>query len=691
MTLEVKKEIEQLRKELDEHNYRYYVLDSPVISDLEYDRLFGKLQNLEEKYPEFRDENSPTKRVGSPPIDKFEKIIHTVPMLSLSNAITKSELTEFHNRVKKIVGNRHFDYVVEPKIDGLAVEVVYENNRFVKGSTRGDGIVGEDVTANLKTVKSLPLFLNSEKYFFRLLELRGEVFIDKARFRKINEERKEKGLSLFANPRNCAAGSLRQLDSKETARRNLNIFLYGCGKIEGVEIRSQFELLTILKELRFNVNPLIKRVGSIEEVMDYCDYIESIRDSLPYEIDGVVVKVNDFKLQTFIGNVSRYPRWAIAYKFTEAMEVTRLKDVKVQVGRTGVLTPVAILEPVNIKGVIVNRATLHNFDEIKAKDIKINDYLLVKRAGDVIPEVVSPVLEKRRGEERDIPIPDKCPVCGGKIFREEGEVNYRCISSLSCIAQIKGRIKHFVSKNCMDIGGLGDKTVELLVEKKLLKTVSDLYFLQYDHIVTLEGFAKKSALNLLFNIEQSKKNTLWRVINGLGIRHVGEELSKLLAKYFQDLNNLLSAGIDEVTDAVYKKNVKTKRKSIIIAENIVAFFKEKHNLEVIDNLKKAGVNFIEYEVINKIDKTPLSGKTFIITGTLDNMSRSQAKKAIEERGGKVMSSVSSNLDYIIVGTNPGSKLDKAKKLNITVMDEDKFLSLLNDKNFKKNGKKGFFE
>jgi len=673
----VKDEIEKLRKEIEHHNYCYYVLDNPQISDFEYDNLFKRLVELEEKYPEYKSPYSPTQRVGATPLDKFEKVEHAIPMLSLSNAFNQNDILDFHSRISKLIIDELIEYVVEPKIDGLAVELIYENNIFVRGATRGDGITGEDVTQNLKTIKSVPLVLDNDDYKFEIFEVRGEVFLNKEQFIKINEERKKENLPLFANPRNCAAGSLRQLNPSETAKRNLNIFLYGKGRIVGAEIETQWEFLNILKKLKFNVNPLIKKFDNIKDVIEYCQYLEKIRDSLPYEIDGAVIKVNSFKQQEKLGNVARFPRWAIAYKFREAEEITKLLDVKVQVGRTGILTPVAILEPVNIKGVVISRATLHNFDEIKQKDIKIGDFVYVKRAGDVIPEVIGPVRERRKGNEKDIIVPDRCPVCGSKIFREEGEVNFRCISGLSCPAQITGRIKHFVSKNCMNISGLGDRIVELLVEKDLIKDVADIYYLKFDDIVSLEGFAEKSALNLIESINSSKKNSLWRLINGLGIRYVGEEISKLLAKYFKELNKLIIADIGEVEKAIYKQDIKGSRKSLKIAENILKFFKEEHNLNVIEKLKNAGVNFVEYELTENNSIQPLNGFTFVLTGSLKNFSRSEAKKLIEQLGGKVVSAVSGKVNYVVAGESPGSKYEKAKNIGITILDEKEFLEMLN--------------
>ena len=674
---EIKKEIERLRKEIEYYNYRYYVLDSPVIPDSEYDKLFRRLVELEEKYPEFFDPNSPSQRVGAPPLEKFEKVTHSVPMLSLANAFGENELLEFDERVKRFLNlpsNIEIEYTVEPKIDGLAIELVYENGKFVRGSTRGDGYVGEDVTLNLKTIKSIPLFL-PENHGFSLLEVRGEVYLDKEQFLKINEEREKLGLPTFANPRNCAAGSVRQLDSKETAKRNLKCFVYGVGRFEGRKIKSQWQLLEILKELRFRVNPLAKLVKNIKEAIEYCKYLDSIRNNLEYEIDGAVVKVNDFKLQEKLGAVGRAPRWAIAYKFEEEVEITKLNDVIFQVGRTGIITPVAILEPVQIKGVTVKKATLHNFDEIRDKDIRIGDYVYVKRAGDVIPEIVGPVKEKRTGNEKKIIPPEKCPVCNAPVVKEEGEVAIRCSNNLTCEAQIIRSIQHFVSKNCMDIEGFGDRIVEMFIEKGLIKNICDIYTLKKEQIIPLEGFAEKSADNLIKAIEKSKKNTLWRLINGLGIRHVGEQLAKQLAKYFKNLENLMNASKVEIIKAIYKEDAKTKRKSTVIADSIYEFFQSKINRKIINKLKEFGLNFEEYELLEKQDNK-LEGKVFVFTGALKNFTRNEAKEIVEKLGGKVSNSVSKKTDYIVVGEDPGSKYEKAKKLGLKTINEEEFLRLI---------------
>ncbi len=690
----IKAEINKLRKEIENHNYKYYVLDSPDISDLEYDKLLKRLFELEEKFPEFKDPNSPTQRVGANPVDKFDKVPHSIPMLSLSNVTNFNELKDFENRIRKVLPEEEMEYIVEPKIDGLAVELVYENNIFVRGSTRGDGITGEDITLNLKTIKSIPLKLECE-FNLKIFEVRGEVFITKDNFRKINEERSKNGLPLFANPRNCAAGSLRQLDSKETAKRNLDIFLYGNGLIEGIEIKTQWELFNLLKKLHFNVNTLIRKVTTIDEIFEYCNFIEKERDNLPYEIDGVVIKINDFHYRKILGEVSRFPKWAVAYKFSESYEITALKKVTVQVGRTGVLTPVAELEPVKIKGVTVSRATLHNFDYIKEKDIKINDFVYVKRAGDVIPEIVGPVYEKRQGNEKEISIPEKCPICGGKILREEGEVNYRCISGLSCRAQLVGRIKHFVSNNCMNIKGLGEKIVENFVKQEIIKDIADIYFLKFEDLVIFPGFGEKSAGNLIKSIANSKKNTLWRLVHGLGIRTVGEELSKTLSKNFLNLDSILTASIEEIENVIYKKEIKTKRKSNVIAENIFNFFREEHNLKVIEKLRKAEVNFTEFE-LNNLEGGSFKDTTFLFTGTLSSITRKEAKNIVEKHGGKVLSSISPNLDYLVVGKNPGSKLEKARSLSIKIIDEKEFFELFElseFSEFKENAKqnnRGFF-
>ncbi len=680
---EIKKEIERLRKEIEYHNYRYYVLDSPVIPDSEYDKLFRRLQELEEKYPEFKDPNSPTCRVGAPPLDKFEKVPHSVPMLSLANAFNENELREFDERVKRFLRlspDTDIEYVVEPKIDGLAIELVYENNVLVRGSTRGDGYIGEDVTQNLRTIKTIPLYL-PEDSGFTLIEVRGEVYIDKDQFYKINEERAKQGLPLFANPRNCASGSVRQLDPKETAKRNLKCFMYGVGRYEGRQINSQWELLQVLKELRFRVNPLAKKVKNIDEAIEHCKYLDSIRDSLEYEIDGAVVKVNDFDLQNKLGSVGRAPRWAIAYKFEEEVAVTKLIDVIYQVGRTGIITPVAVLEPVQIKGVTVKRATLHNFEEIKDKDIRKGDYVYIKRAGDVIPEIIGPVKEKRTGKEEEILPPKTCPVCNAPVIKEEGEVAYRCSNNLGCEAQTIRSIQHFVSKNCMDIEGFGNKIVELFVEKGLIKNICDIFTLKEkkNEILKLEGFAYKSTENLLNAIEKSKKNTLWRLINGLGIRHVGEQLAKQLAICFKNLENLMNASKEEIVNCIYKADAKTKRTSTIIADSIYNFFRSEINRKIIQRLKELGVNFEEYELIEKKD-SPIANKVFVFTGTLDRFTRNEAKEIVERLGGKVSNSVSKKTDFVVVGRDPGSKFEKAKKLGVKIINEEEFLKLIGMEN-----------
>ncbi len=673
--MNIKQEIERLRSEINYHNYRYYTLDSPEISDFDYDTLLTKLYQLESEYPEYFDSNSPTQRVGAPPLDKFNQIKHSVAMLSLKNGYSRSDILDFVKSAEDTLQEKITEYVVEPKIDGLAVELVYENNIFIRGSTRGDGNIGEDVTLNLKTIKSIPLTLDSS-YNLKRFEVRGEVFISKSQFLKINMERKENGEQLFANPRNCAAGSLRQLDSSQTAKRKLDIFFYGFGIAQGLSIAEHSQFIEILRNLKFKVNPLIKKVDNLDQIFQYYQHIQSTRDSLPYDIDGIVIKVNNFNQQKILGETSRTPRWAIAWKFPEIEKSTKLLDVVVQVGRTGVLTPVAILDPVNIGGATVTRATLHNFDEVKLKDIKIGDTVFVKRAGDVIPEVISPDYTKRNGDEREITVPDKCPICNGAILKEAGEVNYRCISNLSCPAQIKGKISHFVSKNCMDIEGMGEKIVELFVDLNLINDAADIYYLKHSQISTLEGFGEKSANNIITNIENSKKQPLWRLINALGIRGVGEELSKLLAKKFKHLDQLITSTPSEIEDAIYKKNRQSRGGNQIIMENIKAFFKEPHNLNVIEKLRSACVNFEERELTENKASKPLAGKTFILTGTLANYKREEAKNLIEKLGGKVSTSVSSATDYIVVGENPGSKLDKAKKLNVEILSEKDFEQLI---------------
>jgi len=661
----VKKRIEELREEIRKHDYHYYVLNQPLISDAEYDRLFRELQELEEKYPQFVTPDSPTQRVGAPPAEEFRPVRHAIPMLSLQNCFSEEEFLEWDRRVRRLLGGERPVYICEPKLDGLSVELVYENGVFTVGSTRGDGYVGEDVTRNLRTIRQIPLRLlplNGEVP--RLLEVRGEVYMEKEDFKRLNREREEKGEPPFANPRNAAAGSLRQLDPNITARRPLKAFFYALGRAEGITIRSQEELLTTLSKLGLPVNPLWRRCESPEEAIAFYHELLERRDELPYEADGVVVKVNDFSQREVLGEVSRAPRWAIAFKFPAEEATTRVLDIVVQVGRTGALTPVAILEPVEVSGVTVSRATLHNEDEVKRKDVRIGDWVVVRRAGEVIPEVVKSIPERRTGKEREFRMPDRCPVCGGPVVRPPGEVIHRC-ENLSCPARIKEAIRHFASRRAADIEGLGEKLVDQLVEKGLVKRISDLYHLRKEQLAALERMGEKSAQNLLDQLERSKGMSLARFIYALGIRYVGEHIAEVLAERF--------GSIDELARASYEELVGIPEIGPRIAQSIVDFFASEDNRRLIEELKAVG---IDPRAERPKEKGPLAGKTFVFTGRLSDMTREEAKRLVESLGGKVASSVSRKVDYVVVGEDPGSKLDRARALGITTLSEEEFKELV---------------
>lgn len=661
----VKRRIEELRAEIRKHDHYYYVLNQPLISDAEYDRLFRELQELEEKYPQFVTPDSPTQRVGAPPAEEFRPVRHAIPMLSLQNCFSEEEFLEWDRRVRRLLGGRQPVYICEPKLDGLSVELVYENGVLTVGSTRGDGYVGEDVTRNLRTIRQIPLrLLPLNGKAPRLLEVRGEVYMEKEAFRRLNREREEKGEPLFANPRNAAAGSLRQLDPGITARRPLKAFFYALGRAEGITIRSQEELLAILSKLGFPVNPLWKRCESPEEAIAFYHELLERRDELPYEADGVVVKVNDFSQREALGEVSRAPRWAIAFKFPAEEATTRVLDIVVQVGRTGALTPVAILEPVEVSGVTVSRATLHNEDEVKRKDVRIGDWVVVRRAGEVIPEVVKSIPERRTGKEREFRMPDRCPVCGGPVVRPPGEVIHRC-ENLSCPARIKEAIRHFASRRAADIEGLGEKLVDQLVDKGLVRRISDLYHLTKQQLASLERMGEKSAQNLLEQLERSKGMSLARLIYALGIRYVGEHIAEVLAERF--------GSIDELARASYEELVGIPEIGPRIAQSIVDFFASQGNRRLIEELKAVG---IDPRAQRPPEKGPLAGKAFLFTGRLSGMTRQEAKRLVESLGGKVASSVSRKVDYVVVGEDPGSKLDRARALGITTLSEEEFKELV---------------
>jgi DNA ligase (NAD+) len=657
----------ELRAALHRHNYRYYVLDDPEISDAAYDRMLRKLKRLEAQYPQLVRPDSPTVRVGAPPLEKFDSVAHSIPMLSLDNGFNDEEILEFDRRVRRnlsVSGN--IIYTAEPKMDGVAVELIYENGRLVTAATRGDGQTGEVVTANVKTIQTVPLVMQPDLStpVPPRCEIRGEVFIGLEAFKQLNQERVQQEQSPFANPRNAAAGSLRQLDSKITASRPLEVFFYGIGLVEGQAFESHGALLKVLKQWGFRINPLIRSGITIEATLGYYRELSERRHQLAYDIDGVVVKVDSIALQQQLGATSRSPRWAIAYKFKAIQETTTIEAIKVQVGRTGVLTPVAHLKPVNVGGVRVSRATLHNQDEIQKKDVRIGDHVLVQRAGDVIPEIVKVVASKRDGRETLFKMPSACPVCDAQVIRMEGEAATRCINS-SCSAQVKERIKHFASKGAFDIDGLGDKLVDQLVEKGLLSSSADIFKLDETVLSELERMGAKSAANLKNAIDNAKSIPFARFLFALGIRHVGEHVAALLADHFTELDSLMNCSREEL-EAV-------EGIGPIVAESIIHFFEQQRNRRIIDQILASGVK-LEATAPKKAWK--LKDQVFVLTGKLESYTRSQAKTLIEAAGGKVSGSVSGKTDYVVGGDAPGSKLDRARKLGVKIVDELTFKKML---------------
>ncbi len=664
---EVQARAQELRDQLHYHNYRYYVLDDPVISDQEFDRLLQELSKLEAAYPGLVTPDSPTQRVGAAPLDKFDTAPHRVPMLSLENAFSDGEAREFEDRLKRFlrIMEETFDYVVEPKMDGVAVELVYEQGRLLVGSTRGDGYRGENVTQNLKTIHTIPLALLSRDLPAPdLLEVRGEVYMDLGDFKKLNDERLARGEPAFANPRNAAAGSLRQLDPAITAARPLKIFCYGIGLVEGRSFATHWDVLQALKTWGLRINPLIDRRRGIEEAIRYHRDLEHQRHGLPYEIDGVVIKVNDLALQERLGAKARSPRWALAYKFAATQATTRVKDIMVNVGRTGAVTPMAVMEPVQVGGVTVSRATLHNEDEVARKDVRVGDTVLIQRAGDVIPEVVKVIVEDRPAGAQPFQMPRACPVCGTPLVRPPGEAVTRCPNP-DCRGSLRRAILHFAGKSAMDIDGLGEKIIDQLMDQGLVEGIADLYRLTEADLTLLERFAEKSAGNLIDSIEKSKKPSLARFIYALGIRYVGEATAQLLAQHFHAFEALRTAGEDELLTI---EGIGPQ-----VAKGIRDFFDSARNQELLDNL----LMVISIKPPAKPAVSPLAGKTFVFTGGLSRLSREEAKAQVTARGGKVSSSVSAKTDYVVAGADPGSKYAKARDLGVTILDEDAFEELLN--------------
>jgi DNA ligase (NAD+) len=621
--------------------------------------LLKKLEALETQYPDLITSDSPTQRIGGEPLKGFKTVEHKIPMLSLDNAYSYDELREFDERIKKNITD--VQYICEPKIDGASIALIYENGVFIRGATRGDGIKGDDITSNLRTIRSIPLRLQGSD--LQNAEVRGEVYFPISSFKKFNKEQEKKGEQVFANPRNAAAGSLRQLDPRIVASRPLDTFLYYISYSEK-DFKSQEKALETLRTAGFRVNPLIKKASDIEEAISYCKTLETKRETLDYEIDGVVLKVNSFAQQRELGSTIKHPRWAIAFKFTAKQATTRLKDIVIQVGRTGTLTPVAILQPVQVGGVTVSRATLHNFDELKRKDIRIGDMVLVERSGDVIPQVVKSISEKRTGEEKARAIPRKCPVCESDVIRTLDEVAVRCPNK-QCPARLKWRIEYFASRDAMDIDHLGGQTIDKLIEKGLVDTIADLYSLTEKELLTLEGFKEKSVRNLLDSIKKSKQQGLARLIYGLGIRHVGKYASQLLAVQYHSIDELAKKTAEELTQ-IHGLGDKT-------AEAIATFFATEENIELINKLKDIGIRTKETKKEGR-----LTGKKFVFTGTLPSMSRPDASDLVMKNGGMVASAIGKDIDYVIVGADPGSKYEKAKKLGLTILDENEFKKVVGE-------------
>ena len=663
----VKQRVEELRGIINHHDYRYHVLDSPEISDAEYDKLMRKLRQLEAEHPELITADSPTQRIGAPPVEAFGVVEHPQPLLSLANAFSYEELAAWHKRVSNLLGGHQFDLVCEPKIDGLAVALTYVDGLLVTGATRGDGYRGEDITQNLRTIRSIPLAV--PKGAPPRFEVRGEVYLPKAGFKKLNEERAKEELPLFANPRNAAAGSVRQLDSSITAKRPLDIFIYGLGWAERMAVRdTHWEIMQHLKSWGFKINPNIALCRSLDEAEKYHQSWLESREKSPYEADGIVVKVNSIALQQELGTVAHEPRWAIAYKFPAIQGTTKLINIGINVGRTGSLNPYAILEPVRVGGVVISSAALHNEEDIHRKDIRIGDWVVVQRAGEVIPEIVEPVISRRTGKEKIFHMPSSCPVCGSEVIKPEGEAMHRCTNA-ACPSQALERIKHFVSRGAMDIDGVGEKLCQALFQARLIKDAADLYYLTKEQLLSLERMADKSVSNVLNSIEKSKDRPLSRVIFALGITHVGDQYAELLAEQFHSIDQLTRASQEELSTI---PSIGPK-----IAESIIAFFRQEGNRQIIKKLKKAGVR-LERERVKEAqtEELPLAGLEFVLTGKLDSFSRSEAEAKIKALGGKAGSDVTKKTSYVVEGADPGSKLAKAEKLGIKTMNEAEFLELL---------------
>ncbi|MFA4842540.1 MAG: NAD-dependent DNA ligase LigA [Candidatus Omnitrophota bacterium] len=665
MPQDIRQRLERLKALIRHHDRMYYAKSQPEISDKEYDELMGELKELEEKYPQYKSKGSPTLRVSGEVLKRFKTVKHKQKMLSLDNTYSFDELKDWAGRVRKGLGSIAIELVAELKIDGVSASITYERGKLTIGATRGDGETGEDVTSNIKTIRAMPLELEG-KDVADFIEIRGEAYMDKRDFAALNKEKEKSGEALFANPRNAASGSLKLLDSGIVAKRRLNFYAHSLGEHRGLEVKTQWEFLQKIKEWGIRINPEVKLCAGLDEVLKYCQGWQKKRHNLTYDIDGIVVKVNNFSQQKRLGFTLKSPRWAVAYKFPARQVTTRLKNIIVQVGRTGVITPVAELEPVECAGVVISRATLHNFDEIKRLGVKIGDRVILERAGEVIPKIVKAVESRRSGKEKPFKIPAACPACGSHIAKEkEEEVAFRCINP-SCPAQIERRLMHFASRQAMDIEGMGEAVVEQLVKTGLVKDFSDIYRLKKEDLLKLELFKEKKAQNLLNSIEKSKNQPLSRLIYGLGIRHVGEKAAYTLAHKFSSIDKLKAAKLEDL-NAVYEVGQ-------VMAESIVNFFKQEETRILIKKLKDSGLNLEEQAV--PVKKSHLTGKTVVFTGELKEYSRTQAEGIVRQLGGNASSSVSENTDFVVAGENPGSKYDKAKKLGVTIIGEKDFQEMI---------------
>jgi len=661
---DIKSQIDELREEIRQHEYQYYVLDDPLVTDAEYDALLRELIRLEEQHPELIGPDSPTQRVGGKALEVLPPVRHRTPLLSLDNAFSWSDLQDFDRRVRKVEDTS--GYMAELKIDGLTIALIYENGLLVKAATRGDGSIGEDVTLNVRTIKSIPLKLHQP---LPHLEVRGEVYLPKNEFVRLNQEREERGERVFANPRNAAAGSLRQQDPGVTAGRALAAFIYDITYIEGVRLDTQQEALAFLRNQGFPVNAEAAYYDRITDVYGYCQRIEEQRHTLPYEIDGVVVKLNAFAARQVLGQTAKSPRWAIAYKFLAEEKETRLLEIEINVGRTGIIAPTAIMEPVSLAGTTVSRASLHNFDLIRDKDIRIGDLVLLHKAGDIIPEIIRPLTEKRSGDEQVIIPPGNCPACGSQAVKTDGEVALRC-ENINCPARLKESLIFFASRSAMDIEGMGPALVEQLVEKELVSEIADIYSLTAERIADIERMGSKSAQNIVQAIEASKQRPLYRLLTALGIRHIGAKTARLLTREIKQM--------DDFYQMTEEQLLRIPEVGPKMADSLVSFFAESRNREGLERLKQAGLNMVENNPADS--QQPLAGKTFVLSGALTSMGRQEASERIEALGGKVSSSVSKKTTYLLLGDEPGSKYDKAMQLGVTIMPEEEFLALLREYN-----------